>query len=100
MSILAHRLMRLIELHAEPLAESLAAKIASSGRCATYSRVSGDELKSLVSDIYAHLGQWLVSRTEGARGAGKHLADLWRAGPVADGGPVLRPRRVLCTARA
>jgi hypothetical protein len=64
MSILAHRLMRLIELHAEPLAEALEARIASSGRCKTYSRVSGGELKSLVSDIYAHLGQWLVSRTE------------------------------------
>jgi hypothetical protein len=56
--------MRLIELHADALAERLEARIASSGRCATYSRVSADELKSLVSGIYGQLGQWLVSRTE------------------------------------
>jgi hypothetical protein len=64
MSILAHRLMRLIELHADALAETLEARIASSGRCATYSRVSADELKSLVLGIYGQLGQWLVTRTE------------------------------------
>jgi hypothetical protein len=64
MSILAHRLMRIIELHAEALAETLEARIATSGRCATYSRVSAGELKTLVSCIYGQLGQWLVTRTE------------------------------------
>ena len=46
MSILVHRLTRLIELHADALAATLEARIASSERCATYSRVSGDELKT------------------------------------------------------
>jgi hypothetical protein len=64
MSILAHRLMRLIELHADALAETLESRIASSERCATYSRVSGGELKTLVAGIYGQLGQWLVTRTE------------------------------------
>ncbi len=64
MSLLAHRLMRLIETHAEALAETLEAKIASSERCATYSLVSSEEAKKLVSAVYGHLGQWLVTKTE------------------------------------
>jgi hypothetical protein len=56
--------MRLIETHAEPLAETLKVRIANSERCATYSRVSSEELGKLVAGVYAHLGQWLVSRTE------------------------------------
>lgn len=64
MSILAHRFMRLIETHADALAETLEAKIEGSERCATYSRVSSDELKSLVAGIYGQLGQWLVTKTE------------------------------------
>jgi len=64
MSIIAHRLMRLIELHADALAETLESRIASSERCATYSRVSGEELKTLVAGIYGQLGQWLVTKTE------------------------------------
>ena len=64
MSLLAHRLMRLIETHAEALAETLEAKIASSERCAAYSHVSSGELKKLVAGVYEHLGQWLVTKTE------------------------------------
>ncbi|MGA3127417.1 MAG: hypothetical protein ABSD13_11935 [Candidatus Korobacteraceae bacterium] len=64
MSILAHRLMRLIETHAEPLAEALEAKISTCERCTNYSRVSSDELKTLVGGIYGQLGQWLVTKTE------------------------------------
>lgn len=64
MSLLAHRLMRLIETHAEVLAETLEARIAKSERCATYSIVSSGELKKLVAAVYGHLGQWLVTKTE------------------------------------
>jgi len=64
MSILAHRLMRLIETHADALAETLDKKIVSSERCTDYSRVSSDELKTLVGGIYGQLGQWLVTKTE------------------------------------
>ncbi len=64
MSILVHRLTRLIELHADALAASLEARIASSERCTSYTRVSGDELKMLVAGIYGQLGDWLVSKTE------------------------------------
>ena len=64
MSILVHRLTRLIELHADALAATLEARIASSERCAAYSRVSAEELKTLVVGIYGQLGDWLVSKTE------------------------------------
>jgi len=65
MTILAHRLMRLIEKHADALAETLDARIMSSERCAEYSRVAPEELKTLVGGIYGQLGQWLVTKTEG-----------------------------------
>jgi len=64
MTILAHRLMRLIEKHAGTLAETLDARIASSKRCSDYSRVSAGELKTLVGGIYGQLGQWLLTKTE------------------------------------
>jgi hypothetical protein len=64
MSLLAHRLMRLIETHAEALAETLQARIANSERCVTYNQVSSGELKKLAAAVYGHLGQWLVAKTE------------------------------------
>jgi hypothetical protein len=64
MSILVHRLTRLIELHADKLAATLEARIANSERCASYRRVSPEELKTLVAGIYGQLGDWLVSKTE------------------------------------
>ena len=36
----------------------------SSERCGTYTRVSSEELKKLVTGIYANLGQWLITKTE------------------------------------
>jgi hypothetical protein len=56
--------MRLIELHAGPLAEALAKKIERSDRCSAYRRISSDELKTLVGGVYGNLGQWLLTKTE------------------------------------
>lgn len=64
MSLLAYRLMRLIEKHADALAETLESGMANSERCASYSHVSSGELRKLVAGVYGHLGQWLVSKTE------------------------------------
>ena len=64
MTILAHKLMRVIETHAQPLAETLEAKILRSERCADYSRVSAEEMKTLVGGMYGHLGEWLITKTE------------------------------------
>ena len=64
MSILVHRLTRLIELHADALASTLEARIAGSERCEAYNRVASGELKTLVAGIYGQLGDWLVTKTE------------------------------------
>jgi hypothetical protein len=64
MTILAHKLMRVIETHAQTLAETLEAKILRSERCADYSRVSAEEMKTLVGGMYGHLGEWLITKTE------------------------------------
>jgi hypothetical protein len=83
MSILVHRLTRLIELHSETLAARLEQRIATCERCASYGRLSSGELKTLVAGIYGHLGDWLVTKTEadieqrysriGARRAEQHV---------------------------
>jgi hypothetical protein len=83
MSILVHRLTRLIELHADALAATLEARIANSERCVAYNRVASGELKMLVAGIYGQLGEWLVTKTEediegrysaiGARRAEQHV---------------------------
>jgi len=62
--ILAHKLMQMIEAHAQPLAETLQAKISRSERCSSYSRISPEEMKMLAGGIYTNLGEWLVTRTE------------------------------------
>ncbi len=64
MTMLAHRLTRLIETHSDQLVESLEERIARSQRCAEYRRVNSAELKNLVAGIYGQLGQWLVTKTE------------------------------------
>jgi hypothetical protein len=64
MSILVHRLTRLIELHADALAAALEARIANCDRCSSYHRVSSGELKTLVAGVYGQLGDWLVTKTE------------------------------------
>jgi hypothetical protein len=83
MSILVHRLTRLIELHSATLATRLEKRIARCDRCASYNRLAPGELKELVGGIYGHLGEWLVTRTEedidlryrgiGARRAEQHV---------------------------
>ena len=64
MSMLAHRLTRLIETHSDQLVQNLQERIHRSTRCDEYQRVDSTELKQLVSGIYSHLGQWLVTKTE------------------------------------
>jgi len=64
MTMLAHRLTKLIETHADQLVATLGERISRSPRCDEYTRVSSVELKKLVSGIYGELGEWLVSRPE------------------------------------
>jgi hypothetical protein len=61
----AYKLVRLIETHAEGLANALQRKIDSSERMQSYHRnVSREELTRVVNEIYSHLGQWLMQKTE------------------------------------
>ena len=65
MPILGHRLVRLIEAHAEGLAKTLGDEISTSERCRDYrTKVDPQELERLVGEVYQELGQWLLSRTE------------------------------------
>jgi len=62
--IFAYRLVRLIETHSQDLVRSLQHKINESSRCSAYRNVPPEELVKAVGDIYLHLGEWLLERTE------------------------------------
>lgn len=62
--LLAYRLVKLIETHSEGLARTLQQKIATDERCKSYQKVSGHELTSVVGEVYNHLGEWLLGKSE------------------------------------
>jgi len=62
--MLTYRLVRLIETHSDALAASLLHKVQHSERTSAYRNVPSDELKRRVHEIYLHLGEWLLDRSE------------------------------------
>jgi hypothetical protein len=62
--MLAYRLVRLIESHSDALATNLLAKVQNSPQLRDYANVPPDELKQRVYEIYRHLGEWLLSKSE------------------------------------
>ena|ERR1700758_5516701 len=59
------RLVQLIESRADDLSEGLVHKLKSSERCGElFHRVSADELKRRSYEIYRHLSDWLIAKTE------------------------------------
>lgn len=62
--MLAYRLVKLIEVHSEGLAEALRERIERSDRCADYKNVPADELTQVVHEMYRNLGEWLLGKTE------------------------------------
>jgi hypothetical protein len=62
--MLTHRLVRLIEAHSEALASELLEKVQQSEYTRSYCRVPGEELRKRVCEIYQHLGEWLLARTD------------------------------------
>jgi hypothetical protein len=62
--MLAYRLVRLIENHSDGLAASLLERVRSSPLLTDYRKVPPEELKLRVSEIYRHLGEWLISKSE------------------------------------
>ncbi|MGC2321056.1 MAG: hypothetical protein WA463_00365 [Terriglobales bacterium] len=65
LGVLGWRLVRLIETHSDPLARGLLERIENSERCREFvSKVPPEELKDRVYEIYHHLGEWLLKKTE------------------------------------
>ena len=62
--MLTYRLVRLIETHSEALASSLLYRVQASEKTESYANVPPEELKQRVRDIYLHLGEWLLDKSE------------------------------------
>jgi len=62
--MLLYRLVRLIETHSQGLAACLLEKVQSAEQTREYRNVPPDELKERVYEIYRHLGEWLIGKTE------------------------------------
>jgi len=62
--MLLYRLVRLIETHSQALAASLLDRVQGSELTQEYRKVPPDELKQRVYEIYRHLGDWLLGKTE------------------------------------
>lgn len=62
--MLLYRLVRLIESHSQALAASLLVRVQQSEPTRDYDKVPAEELKERVYEIYRHLGEWLIGKTE------------------------------------
>ncbi|MGA2237197.1 MAG: hypothetical protein ABSG23_17185 [Terriglobales bacterium] len=62
--MLSHRFVRHIEERSDALAISLLHKIQRSARTEAFRKVPPDELTDRVSEIYRHLGEWLLDKSE------------------------------------
>jgi hypothetical protein len=81
--MLLYRLVRLIESHSQALASCLLVKVQESEHTREFRNVPTEELRERVYEIYRHLGDWLLGKTEfdiekryleiGARRAGQHV---------------------------
>jgi len=63
-TMLSHRFVRLIEDHSDALASGLLHKVERSARTEAFRKVPPDELKQRVYEIYRHLGEWLLDKSE------------------------------------
>ena len=64
--MLAYRLVRLIETHSEKLADRLLLKIQASDKTSLFHNVPREDFRTAVFEIYTHLGQWLLGKSEAA----------------------------------
>jgi len=62
--LLAYRLVRLIETHSDGLARSLHDRYRNDKKCSGYMNVPDAELTAKVYEVYRHLGEWLLGKTE------------------------------------
>jgi len=62
--MLAYRLVRLIETHSDGLAASLLNRVQNSEFTRDYRNVPAQDLQERVYEIYRHLGDWLLGKSE------------------------------------
>jgi len=62
--MLAYRLVRLIETHSHALAGTLLEKVQTSELTTSYRNVPPEELEQRVYEIYRHLGEWLLGKSD------------------------------------
>lgn len=62
--MLAARLVRMIEDHAEELTRGVLHELQTNPRTPAYHTLSREELHKRAHDVYSHLGQWLDHKTE------------------------------------
>jgi hypothetical protein len=62
--MLGMRLVRLIEAHSDVLSRGLADQIQASERTASFRQIPRDDLQRRAEEVYRHLGEWLLQKTE------------------------------------
>ncbi len=62
--MLLYRLVRLIETHSQALATALLVRVQECEHTRDFSKVPPEDLKDRVYEIYRHLGDWLLGKTE------------------------------------
>jgi len=62
--MLAYRLVRLIETHSDALANGLLQRVQTAETARDYMKVPAEELKTRVYEVYRHLGEWLLGKSE------------------------------------
>jgi hypothetical protein len=60
----SYRLVRLIETHAETLADGLERKVMASSSLKAFRALPSHELRERVYEIYRHLGDWLLGESQ------------------------------------
>jgi len=64
--MIAQRLVRLIETHADELASGVMRRLEASEQASEMRKVPAEELKLRVYEIYSNLSDWLLTRTQEA----------------------------------
>lgn len=63
--MLAMRLVRLIEAHADQLSRGITERLERDPHCSDLRKVPPQELEARSFDVYRHLSDWLLYKTEG-----------------------------------
>ncbi len=62
--MLGMKLVRLIERHAEALAEDVTEEIRNSERTSDFRKIQPQEVQAAALEVYRNLGEWLLQKTE------------------------------------